>query len=80
MIDNMKNPPKGFETVIRRHFYLKKDEILEECRKWVKYASKREASYSGLILDHNNNWCNDFKKSKTKYKDMLEEAVKELEV
>lgn len=23
MIDNMRNPPKGFEHVIRRHFYLK---------------------------------------------------------
>jgi ubiquitin-protein ligase len=57
MIDNIRNPPKGFETVIRRHFYLKKDEILEECRKWVKYATKREASYNGLINDHNNNWC-----------------------
>ena len=57
MIDNIRNPPKGFETVIRRHFYLKKDEILEECRKWVKYATKREASYNGLINEHNNNWC-----------------------
>ena len=30
MIDMIKNPPKGFETVIARHFYLKKDKILEE--------------------------------------------------
>lgn len=29
MLENIKNPPKGFESVIRRHFYLKKDEILE---------------------------------------------------
>jgi hypothetical protein len=29
MLENIKNPPKGFEAVIRRHFYLKKDEILE---------------------------------------------------
>lgn len=29
MIENIKNPPKGFESVIRRHFYLKKDEIME---------------------------------------------------
>jgi hypothetical protein len=41
MIDNIKNPPKGFETIIKRHFYLKKEEILEECKKWIKYASKR---------------------------------------
>ena len=25
MIDNIRNPPKGFETVIRRHFYLKRN-------------------------------------------------------
>ena len=25
MLENIKNPPKGFESVIRRHFYLKKD-------------------------------------------------------
>lgn len=79
MIEHLKNPPKGFETVIRRHFYLKKDEILEECRKWLKFAEKREASYSGLISDHNSNWCSQFNSSKTKYKTMLEEAIKELE-
>jgi hypothetical protein len=29
MVENMRNPPKGFETVIRRHFYLKQHEIME---------------------------------------------------
>jgi hypothetical protein len=76
----MRNPPKGFETVVRRHFYLKKAEILEECHKWIEYAAKREASYVGLINDHNSSWCSDFKSSKTKYKDMLTEAVKDLEI
>jgi len=37
----MKNPPKGFESIIKRHFYLKKEEILEETKKWLKYAEKR---------------------------------------
>lgn len=32
MIDAIKNPPKGFETVIRRSFYLKKDKILAEVK------------------------------------------------
>lgn len=79
MLENIKNPPKGFENVIKRHFYLKKDEILEETKKWLKYAEKREASYNGLVSDHNNNWSNQFKKSKTEYKTMLEKAIKELE-
>lgn len=80
MIQQLRNPPKGFETVIKRHFYLKKEEILEECHQWVTYAEQREASYTGLINDHNSNWCTEFKSSKTKYKEMLVEAIKELQV
>lgn len=64
---------------MRRHFYLKKDEILEECNKWIKYSQVREASYTGLINDHNNSWCAEFKKEKNKYSEMLIAAVKELE-
>ena len=79
MVDQMRNPSKGFETVIRRHFYLKRQEIMEECQKWLKYAQVRETSYTGLINDHNSSWCNQFKKSKDSYYIMLKEAVKELE-
>ncbi len=79
MLDNIKNPPKGFETVIRRHFYLKKDEIMEECRKWQKYAEKRQANYVGLVNDHNHSWSAEFKKNKNQYKDMLDKIIKELE-
>ena len=79
MLENIKNPPKGFEAVIRRHFYLKKDEIMEECRKWQKYAEKRQANYVGLVNDHNSSWSNEFKKTKTQYKDMLDKAIKELQ-
>lgn len=79
MLENIKNPPKGFESVIRRHFYLKKDEIMEECQKWLKYAEKRAANYVGLVNDHNSSWAAEFKKSKTQYKEMLEKTIKELE-
>jgi hypothetical protein len=41
-------------------------------------AEKREASYNGLVSDHNYNWCNTFKKNKGEYRMMLEKAVKEL--
>ena len=79
MIDAIKNPTKGFETIIKRHFYLKKDEILKECNKWLKYATVREASYTALVNDHNNSWCAEFKKDKKKYPEMLALAIKELE-
>lgn len=55
MLDNIRNPPKGFETIIKRHFYLKKEEIMKEVKKWIKYAEVREANYTGLINDHNSN-------------------------
>lgn len=54
--------------MIRRHFFLKKDEIMEECNKWLKYAEKRAANYIGLVNDHNSSWAAEFKKSKTQYK------------
>jgi hypothetical protein len=80
MIDSIRNPPKGFETIIRRHFYLKQKEILEECARWVEFSKTREASYTGLINDHNSSWCNEFKSPKNKYSQMLIDAVKELEL
>lgn len=61
MIDNIKNPPEGFESVIKRHFYLKKAEILEEVNKWL--AEAKNASYVGLVSDHNSTWCSTFKKT-----------------
>jgi hypothetical protein len=29
MNGQLKNPPKGFEEVVRRHFYIKQKEIIE---------------------------------------------------
>lgn len=41
MIDVLKNPPKGFEKIIKYHFSIKKDKILEDCKKWVDSATKK---------------------------------------
>jgi len=38
IIDQIKNPAKGFEKVIRGNFYLKKNEVLKEIGEWVKQA------------------------------------------
>jgi uncharacterized protein YukE len=65
--------------VIKRHFYVKKQEVLTEVHHWLALASKNEAAYTGLINDHNQSWCSQFKQSKTRYKEMLEEVVKQLE-
>lgn len=79
MIDQIKNPPKGFEEVIQKHFFLKKDEILEECERWIELAKTREANYQdGLVTSHNGHWSKTFQKSKDSYLNMLKEAVEEL--
>ncbi|XWV24768.1 ubiquitin-conjugating enzyme E2 [Tupanvirus deep ocean] len=38
MIDMMKNPTKGFESVIKKHFTLKAQYIKDTCAKWVTEA------------------------------------------
>jgi len=57
MIDQLKKPAKGFESVIKRHFYCKKEEIMKEVNHWLELANKNEAAYTGLIGDHNYTWC-----------------------
>ena len=79
MLGQLKNPPKGFETVVKRHFYIKRAEILTDIHKWVERAEKVEALYTNLVHDHNGNIAKDFQKSKTRYKEALEKEVKELE-
>lgn len=53
--------------MIKRHFYLKKAEILQEVNHWVELAEKNEATFTGLVNDHNYTWANQFKATKTKY-------------
>ena len=36
MLDQLRNPPKGFEQVVRAHFALKKDAILAQLADWAK--------------------------------------------
>ena len=60
MLGHLKSPPKGFETAVKRHFYIKKTEILETVNGWVELSKKNEAAYGGLVSQHNNNICKDF--------------------
>lgn len=79
MLGHLKNPLKGFETVIKWHFYVKKEEILNTVHKWVERADKIECLYQGLVMDHNQELAKTFSKSKTKYREMLQQVVTELE-
>ena len=76
MIEQIRRPSKGFEEVIKRHFYFKKDEILKEAKQWIELAKTKNASYSGC---QNYNWQAAFNQGKNKYAEMLDAIVKELE-
>ena len=79
MIAQRKKPSKGFESVVKRHFYIKKEEVLKEVHQWLELAERNEAAYTGLVNDHNYTWANQFKTTKTKFKEMLAAAIQELE-
>lgn len=40
ILENLRNPPKAFENVIKRHFYLKKDEIMAQVKGWIDEMQK----------------------------------------
>ena len=78
MIEQIKKPSKGFEEVIRRHFYLKKEQILEEVRGWIERSKTAKADYSSHSSYHNTVWADKFRKI-GEYTRMLKDIYKELE-
>lgn len=77
MIDMIDNPPPGFEKVIRANFYLKKNVILREVKKWVDDAPNINATYNGFISSHNPNWSALFR-TPGKYAQMMKDIYEEL--
>lgn len=77
MIEAIKNPPVGFEKIIRSSFYLKKNEILKEVKEWVDRAKNTDATYTGLVYDHNYTWAPQIS-PEGKYAEMMEAIYKEL--
>lgn len=35
MLEQLRHPPRGFEEVIRSHFWIKRDEICDQITKWI---------------------------------------------
>lgn len=52
---------------------------MEEIEKWIELADTKEASYVGLVNDHNTSWCTELK-PKGKYKELLTKEYEELKV
>lgn len=42
MINMIKNPPIGFEQVVKTHFSMKKEEIINTCNLWEQNATKHK--------------------------------------
>ncbi len=49
MLAMIKKPTNGFEEIIHKHFYLKRDVILKEVGHWVRIAEVRQTNYTALV-------------------------------
>ena len=77
MIDMIKNPPKGFENIIKIHFFLKKEQILKEVDSWIERAEKIPYKMDGLISSHNGKYSSRFQ-NKSNYISDLKKIREEL--
>ena len=80
MIDMIKNPPKGFENIIKIHFFLKKEKILKEVDSWIERAEKVPYKMDGLISSHNSSYSARFEKKENYIKDLkkIREELKDV--
>ena len=79
MIGQIETPTRGFENVIRTHFVLKKEKILKTVKEWNQLAQEKEATYTGLVADHNPTYCDRFKNKPTAYAEELATETARLE-
>jgi hypothetical protein len=54
MSDMIKRPPLGFESVVRKHFKLAKEEIMREISTWVNQAKDIRPSASIRLTQSHN--------------------------
>lgn len=64
----MKSPPPAFKEVVQKHFAIKKDEILAQCREWEHVATDTKpltqkdleavANAKAALEDNRKNGCN----------------------
>ena len=70
ILEQLKNPNKNFENVIKKHFFLKKDIILKECLKWVEEYEEKD--FYNVYNDHSLDWVNN-KEIKKEYNTIYNE-------
>ncbi|KAH7678362.1 Ubiquitin-conjugating enzyme family protein [Aphelenchoides avenae] len=57
MLEQLRRPPKTFEGVIRRHFWLKRDEICEQVQAWIADLEHHIKSVSGASNGYSTGEC-----------------------
>jgi len=60
MLDMLKNPPPGFEHVVKAHFYLQQKNICQQIEKWLKLPEHK----SGQLKTYYNQLKEEFAKLK----------------
>ena len=81
MIDQIEHPTPGFEDVIKRHFFLKKNQILKEVEGWIERGKNQPCSYSSYVTSHNNSIASRFSNNNNNYSNdmrVLYEKLKNL--
>ena len=80
MLEMLKTPPEEFREVIKVHFALKRNSILETVDKWIEDAKDfvipKDIQIDYLVRDHNPHTCNLFQTCS--YYSLLVEARNEL--
>ena len=69
----IENPPKGFEEIVKFHFSIKANLIIETLNNWLQNAKNdnKNALYDGIVNSHNISLANEFKSKSTAYYNKL---------
>mmetsp|Transcript_25311 Transcript_25311/g.24933 ORF Transcript_25311/g.24933 Transcript_25311/m.24933 type:complete len:394 (+) Transcript_25311:976-2157(+) len=77
MTDMIRNPPAEFKDIVRKHFLMKKEKILETVEKWKQEAAKIEMPITNdIVLAHNPTTVQEF--SSTGVVECFDRAIEEL--
>ena len=83
ILEQLRNPAKGFEDAIKASFFLKKDKILADIQQWIDEETSlgsSESNYGGLVSGHNLELAKNFgsKDENQSYLKKLKEVLEEL--
>lgn len=48
ILGQLRNPPKGFEIIVKTHFYIKQHEVLKVVDKWIEEGKNSSSHHQKL--------------------------------